>query len=810
MLVLKRLATILGAAALLGSSLGSLEARTKKGERHLKQGRALEATRDYDKALEWFEKALAEDPSDAAYQMAVRRVRFQAGQRHVDEGQKLREQGKLEEALKEFQTAYAIDPGSSIAVQELRRTVGMLDREKKKGAAGRPEARGMTPAEAARREAEEKAATLMQVPELKPISRQISTLKMNNQPVRVLFETVGKLAGINVVLDPEYQSSGKNYSADLTNTTLEEALDYLAVMTRSFWKPISHNTILVTNESLPKRRDFEDMVVKVYYLRNVTTAQELTEISTVVRGVTDIRRMFTFNPQNAILVRGTVDQVALCDKLIQDLDKPRAEVVVDVIVMEANRSRTRDLAAALSTAGSPGIRIPVGFTPRAQLAVPQQDDGGSSTTGGTGGQGGFGGFGGSTTTAGGQASAILFSSLGKLSTNDFSMTLPGALLQALMSDRGTRVLQSPQLRSADGQKSSLKIGDRFPYATGSFQPGFGGGVGVSPLVSTQFQFADVGVNVDLTPKIHGNDEVSLHVEVEISNVRDRIDVGGLSQPVIGQRKLLHDVRLREGEVTLLGGLMQDQDTRSVTGIPVLGSLPVIGRLFSSESIERSQSELLIALVPHIVRSPDLTDVNLRGISAGTLEQVKLTYAPRKEVAPDATATPAPAPVTPPAAPAPSTPQPPAPTTAPEAAVPAAPAAVRLVFNPTAVEAQLSAPVSVTLLLENATDVFSAPLKIKFDPKILRLNEVLLGGLLAGGGQQPIFTRNIRNDSGEADVVLTRLPGAGGASGSGSLVTLVFLAIGKGATQVTLPEVNLRNSQMQPVTAAPPVLNITIR
>lgn len=806
-------------SVLLAAPPGAL-ARTRKGEKFLKEGRAAELRRDFDLALELYEKALAEDPTDAGYQLASRRVRFQAGQRHVDLGTRLREEGKLEEAAEELKKAFAIDPSSIVAMTELKRTLDMIDRAKGK----KPEERGVTPAQQAAIETERRLASIQPVPELKPISRGIQTLKMNNQPIRVLYETLGKLAGVNVIFDPEFQQTGRNYSIDLTNTTLEQGLEHLSVLTKTFWKPLSANTIFVTNDNATKLRDYQEMVVKTFYIRNITTPQELQEIATAIRTLTDIRRVLTYNAHNVLILRGTVDQVALAEKVVADLDKPKSEVVVDVLVMEANRSRTRDLAATIVSGNTNGIRVPVAFSPRSGLGRP-----GTSTSDSNGGSS--------------ASTSVLLSNVGQIGSRDFSLTMPGALLQALMTDRGTRVLQSPQVRAVDSVKSSLKIGDRFPYATGSFQPGVGA-VGVSPLVSTQFNFADVGVNVDVTPKIHSADEVSLQVDIDVSNVRDQIDIGGLKQPVIGQRKLSHNVRLRQGEVSVLGGLLQDQDTRSISGVPGLGNLPVLSRIFAGESIDRAQSELLIVLVPHIVRSLNVDDQNLRGVAAGTEQVVKLTYGPREEAkdekAPASAGTgpaplapapagmmerllrPAPA-VQPGASPAPASPfpapaapvplpagQPPPP--APEAAKPPAPGAaagpvLRLV-TPEA-KAALSGNVTVTLAVENVTDLFGAPLRIGYDPKILRLNEVVRGGLLAGDGQQPIFSRNIRNDAGEATVVLNRLPGSPGVSGSGTLVTLMFQAVGKGETEVRLTEVTLRDSQMQPMTVSAPTVAVTV-
>ncbi len=769
-----------------------LIAKNKSGEKLMKEGGEAEARKEYDKALEAYEKAYTADPKDPAYQMAVRRMRFQAATSHVSLGQKIRAAGNLEDSLKEFQKAYATDPALAIAEQEIRRTKEMIEREKKKpagpGAASTPEDRGLTPSQKSAKEMEAKSASILAIPELKPITRQISTLKMNNQPVKVLYETVGKLAGINVVFDSEIQPppGGKNtFTVDLSNTTLEEALDYLAIQTRTYWKPLSANAIFITNDNVQKRRDFEDYVVKVFYIKNATLLQELQEISTTVRSVTEIRRAFTYGAQNAILVRGTADQVALAEKLILDLDKPKAEVVVDILVMQASRTRARDLAATFTTGGAGGINSPIGFGSTA------------AASGGTG------------TTAAAVVNSLPLNRLNSISLGDFSVAVPGGLIQALLTDSTTRVLQQPQVRAVDGQKASLRIGDKVPYATGSFGGGLGAsvGVGVSPLVSTQFSFAEVGVNVDMVPKIHGRDEVSLHIELEISNVSSYVKIGDISQPVISQKKIAHDIRIREGEVSLLGGLMQVQDSKLVAGLPWLASLPILGPLFGTHHQDNSDSELLIALIPHIVRAPDYSDANLRGVSAGTDQNVKLNYAPRPEApAPPQAATPATPPLGTPAAPAPTAPV----SVDPAPAAPAAAGPVRIFFNPPNLQTQLSGVVTVALQIENAADLFAVPLKLKFDPKILRLSSVKEGNLMGGDGQKINFTENTLNDTGDASIVLNRTAGTGGISGSGALVNLTFQAVGRGTSTVTVGDLTLVNSTSKPIVAAPPVLSVVVQ
>lgn len=368
--------------------------------------------------------------------------------------------------------------------------------------------------------------------------------------------------------------------------------------------------------------------------------------------------------------------------------------------------------------------------------------------------------------------------------------MPGALLQAVMSDTSTKVMQSPQVRVSDGQKVELKIGDRIPYASGSFQPGIGT-VGVSPLVSTQFQFADTGVNLTITPHVHGNDEVTLDITADISNVSRNVSIGGLDQPVISQRKTDAHIRVKDGEVSLLGGLMQTQESNTANGIPGLVNIPILGKyLFGGTSKDKSRSELLVAVIPHIVRKPDVDGLDLRGVAVGPDQGLKLRFAPRKEEPPAA----APAPNAPAAA-------------APTATAPASGTA--LMFNPAAVQAALGGPVVVTFEAANVTDVVSVPIKLRWDPKILRLNQVTPAALLVRDGNVNPPSLDIRNDSGEATIEITRAAGAPGVSGSGALMQFTFNAIGKGSTTIAVTEVNLKNSKQEPIAASGPsaVVNV---
>ena len=631
-----RLTAILLALLLAMPSI-PLWAANRRGDKLFNDARQEEAKGNLDHALQLASQALEQDPSDPGYQLEIRRVRFEAGDMHVHNGQKLRNEGKLAEALAEFEKAYGTDPASDIAMQELRRTREMIRRNSNAadnpGAANREDEKTLTPSELAHKRAQERTDALLPIPELKPLNPDPFDLRMSNQPPRVLFETIAGVAKINVLFDPEYnqQQTIRTQSMVLSQTTLEEALNQLAIITKSFWKPVSSNTIFVTVDNPTKHRDYAEQVVKVFYLSNLTSPQEMQEMLTVLRTVVDVQKVFSFTTQNALIVRAEADTMALVEKLISDLDKPRPEVIVDVIVMEVNTTHMRNITAAFASTGLSTSAI---FAPRPGITTPGIQN---STTTGTS----------TTTTTGTTATTttptttgtgtgtsgtptstnIPLNALTHISSADFSLTnLPGAALEAVLNDATTRVLQSPQIRAVNNEKATLKIGEKVPTASGSFQPGVAG-VGVSPLVNTQFTYLDVGVKIEVTPQVHENREVSMHIDLDVSQVDNYQNLGGISEPEIGQNKETADIRLREGEVNLIGGIIQRTDTKTKTGIPGLANIPLLGRLFSGEEIQNNRNELVIALIPHIVRGPEVTESNLRGIASGPLAQVKVGYAP---------------------------------------------------------------------------------------------------------------------------------------------------------------------------------------
>jgi len=832
------------AAAVLGAGL-PLEARTAKGDKFYAAGKSHENKKEWDAALENYQKAIGEDPADILYQMGCDRARFQASQMHVDAGRKIRASGQLGEALLEFQKAYVINPGSITAGQEIGETNQMILRERQRveqtGRQTPPEVRALTPYQEAQRRDGERMGRLLALPELKPAESNPVDLHVTAKTKKV-FETIGKIGGINVLFDPEYTEPTNQITVDLQKATVEEALDYVGVITKSYWKALSANAIFICNDNQNKRKDYEDLVTKVFYLQNVFQPTELQEIQQILRTGCEITRVFQYSAGFSLVVRGEADRVELCSKLLRDIDRPKSEILVDVLVMDATTTFSRQITAAIASAG---LNVPATFTPRAGIQV-QQNSSNSTSTSSTTSSGTASGTTSSGTTSGTTGSSsttgtmVPLANLGRISSADFATTLPGALLQAALSDSRSKVLQAPQIRAVDNIKSTMNIGERVPVATGSYQPGVSG-VGVSSLVNTQFSYQDVGVNVEMLARVVENDEIYMHLKIDVSQIDGYQSQGGsegVSEPIFGQRKIEQDLRVKEGEVALIGGVTKQQDDLTVTGIPGLMKIPFFGKLFSGRSADHSTDEMMIVLIPHIIRRPQYTEDNLRTIAVGTASAISLRHAPAKPMeivvdgqiparvdsapapplpgAPQGMAAPATAP--PVAAPEfPGLPRPPAgpPATAPPPGADSAPPAgktARIRFNPLQMETGVGGVATVSVVLEGASDVASAPMAIHFDPARLRLDDATAGELLASDGQVPMLNKSIRNDAGTATLLLNRPPGLPGVSSpAGVLVKLSFHALSPGAATVAISSLAVRDSQGQPIsTGSPADLTINIR
>ena len=747
-----RIAVLIPAALLL---LGC-----PKAHNEYSQGKKAEEIQDWDTALVHYQRALTADPANIEYKLKVSHIRFEAGQAHVKEGLKQREKGELKIALAEFEKAMAIDPSSPIAAQEARKTLDMI--------AGKPVLPGAPPAASGMGATAEESRLLERPPELKPLSREPINLKMTNDS-RIVYETLAKLAGLTVIFDPDLQS--RRITTDLVNVTLEQALDVVALESKTFWKTVTSNIIFVVPEQAQKRKDYDEFVVKTFYLGNTVQPQELTEIVAGLRQIADLHRIQPITSQNAIVIRDTPDKLAVVEKILKDVDRARPEVVVQVSILQAVANRMRDLGI------TPGSSAVLTFSP------PNGTSPTSPTTTGT-----------STTVP-----SITLQQLEKLSGADYSITLPGASAMAAITDNTTKIIDDPEIRVVDGQSAKLRVGDRVPIATGSFQAGLGAtstaGV-INPLVNTQFQYQDVGVNIDITPRIHLNREISLKVVVEVSSVTGSVNIGGINQPIISQRKIEHDVRLKEGEVSVLGGLFERTQSKTITGWPGFDKIPFLRYFFTEENLQNEEEEILIVLQPHIVRLPELTAENLRSLSTGTDTNIQV----RREEEPKAPAPAAPAG----GAPSGGTPKPAAPAPAPAAPGPPAPAPesadhpAKLRFEPASISLKAGETTTVSLVVEDAKDIYSLPVLIAFNQNVVMVEDVRQGGFLSGGTQPVALVQRVDKERGQAIISAARPPNTGGVSGTGVVLGIVLRGVAKGSSTLSIVQVSARDSQQKPI------------
>jgi len=582
---------------------------------------------------------------------------------------------------------------------------------------------------------------------------------------KIVFDTIGKLAGLTVIYDPDFPARRIPFFVD--NVTLEQALEIASMESKAFWKPVTENIIFIVPDQPQKRRDYEEQIVKTFYLSNTVQAQDLTEIVTGLRQLLDLKRIQQLNAQNAIIIRDSPDKLAIAEKMIRDIDKAKPEVVIQVQVLEARLDKMRNL----------------GILPGQTASIAVVPPGTTTTTNGTNTNG---------TSTSNTTNILTLQNLTHLNGSAYSVTLPNFTANALANDSMTKIIQNPEVRSVDGQPAKLRIGDRVPVATGSFQAGVGvgstaGSGFVNPLVNTQFQYIDVGVNVDITPRVHPNHEVSLKVSVEVSSVTGQTNIGGIQQPIISQRKIDHEIRLKEGEANILGGLVAKTDTKSINGWPGLSKVPLLRYLFSEDSKNYEDDEILIILTPRIVRMPDWTKANLRPLYSGSESNVQVrreseVRAPTQEIPQ-----------------APSNPANPPTAAAPGAANPAQGGqSAQMRFEPRSLSLKVGQTSTVGVVIDNVNDLFSIPFLLQYNPKVISVEEVQHGGFLQGGNQEIAIVQRVDPVQGQAIISATRQPNTVGVSGTGTIMGIVVKAIGPGSSSLSIVQVNAKDSQQKPI------------
>ncbi|MGD0799963.1 MAG: cohesin domain-containing protein [Terracidiphilus sp.] len=792
-------------AVLAVFGLSSAMLRAESANIFFKRGQAAEAHEDYDGAVDNYQKAYKKNPKDLRYRASLYRVRITASAAHVTKGEKLLAAGNEQGALTEFLHAAEIDPSNEAATQAIARV------RQKHGEIAPATETSVPEAEGRQEELESMGAPA----ELKPVSNEPLTLHMQEDS-KVVYQAVGKAAGINILFDPELNS--KRIQVDLNNVSLLDALRIVGTISNTFWRPVTENTIFVAANTKAKHTELDEQAVQTFFLANAWQTNDVTDVQAAIRNVLTTVKLSAVASQNAIVIRGTPDELLLAQKLINDLDRARSEVVVDITVLEVSKNWEKTLG--ISWPSSVGV----------SLQAPTSS--GTTTTG---------------TGAASTTSAPTLYDLAHLKATDFAVTIGSATANLLLTDTNTKILQNPRIRATDAQKATMKIGSKIPVATGSYQGGTGVGVGgISSLVNTQFQYQDVGVNIEVTPTVHFDRDVTLKIKIEVTAQSGSVTISGVTEPIISQRTVEQVIRLREGEASILGGIEDDQDTVSWNGIPGLSSIPVLKYLFGSKDHTIQDDELVFLVVPHVVRTQSLEQLNLRTVDTGSGTTIQLRHVPSD--GPAAAAVPAVNPAAnPTSAPALSVPpsRPPARTrssvgTVPgQSAVAAAPAALDQIHqaalangNPAAA-APLPIPPApqpakasfaftapdgpvaagstfqLPVVLNGGTDIASVPLQISYEPDKLALVNADSGDLLGKDGQAVALVH--RDDPpGSININVLRPPGAAGVSGSGVVCILTFQAKAVGESNIIITRPGAVNSAQQQVMAQGARISIQVK
>jgi general secretion pathway protein D len=750
------------------------------------KGQNAEAREDYDAAFEAFRQAHLKKPKDLRYKTRYERLKFEAANMHVDRGRVLRQSGDLNGATNEFARALQIDPGNQAAAQELQVLQSAPGPGDGASNAGGSAVAGPTSGKVLIPGVDEQTPYQQQVQKdiasmggpvvLQAVSNDPITLHMV-EDTKVIYQAIGKAAGLNVIFDPDYTS--KRIPVDLTNVSLQDALRIVGTLSGTFWKPVTSNTIFVAQNNRTKRTDLDDLAVQTFYLTNVSQQNDANEVLVALRNLLDSSvKIYLVASQNAIIVRATPDELILAEKLINDLDRVRPEVVIDVAVLEVSRQLERNL----------GITLPTSFGLTPQSSNANQTTSATAAAGST-----------PSTTA---TSGITLNTLGNLNATNFAVSISGGTVNALLSDAQTRVLQNPRIRATDGQRATLKIGSKIPVATGSYSAG--AAVTTASLgVQTQFTYLDVGVNIDITPTVHYDREISLKLKIEVSSQNGSVTISNVTEPIIAQKVSEQVIQLKDGEPSILAGLVQQQKTENKSGTPGLGELPFLKYFFSSTDKTTQSDELVFLLIPHIIRESILTDENTRKIYTGTGASIELLHrdppkpalnrvitAATPEIHDTSAANAASAMLGKIAADArplqPGAPQPVA------GSVPGR-TPVTLRVQPGAQNQAVGSTFQVAITASNARDLYSVPLQLQYDPKLLTLVNVDAGDLL-GRDNKDVALVHRDEGNGAVTISASRPPGAKGVDGEGTVCTVTFKSLAPGDATVALTRTGAKDSQ----------------
>jgi general secretion pathway protein D len=764
----------------------------QRGERYADRG-------EWDLAVKEYRDALKRSPQDIEYRSALLRAEETAANEHYKRARNFLREHKVEQAIVELQQALFLNPANAAIQSALKAVLNMKQAEEHYRAAltfmelDRLDeaiselnlATELHPENAKYHDALEKLQKKKSETEpdeaLTLASDKPVTLNFKNTNIKEVFELLSKLSGINILFDEEVKAQPVTVFAK--DVSFQYALNLLLSTNKLFMKKISADTIIIIPKTKTKMDQYQDLVMKTFYLNNAKAKDAVN----LLRSMLETKKVFVNEVLNSLTVRDTPEKIKLVEKIIAANDLKEAEVILDVEILEISRSNT--------------LRYGWNFTgdPFASASLQRED---------------------LSTTAG-----IPLAELRNLSGDNVILSLPGVALNLLKTDSDAQVLANPRVRVLNNKQAKFHIGDRIPVQTSVVQA-----AATTGAVTSTFEYKDVGIKLTIEPTVHLNNTVTMKMNLEISTLGDALEFGsGQRQFRFGTRNTDTTVNLRDGEAVIIGGLIRDEERKGRNKVPLLGDIPILGKLFSSAADDTIKTDILMSITPNIVRNMELPDKEIQAFWSGTEDayDVKPLFVtttakssrpaekqPEKEPVREAparppVAAPAPeeAPKPPAAAPAPAE-APKAPPPPATAAVPARAALLELRAPETAV--RIGQEIRADLALMNALNLYGAIITVMYDPKVLELKSASEGPFLKKDGQQTsfLFSNNVK--AGTVDVYMTRIGDVGGVSGEGVLGTLVFQAKSGGASDVTVQSMRLTNFNREQLKADAKGTKVTVK
>jgi type II secretory pathway component GspD/PulD (secretin) len=732
-------------------------------------GRGQSAARagNWDVAVEQYRQAVQQEPGNTAYRIALERAMMNASVAHLDQARMYEARGQKDEALREYRRASEYDPPNrqiSAKVAELERGIRDAMEAARRPPAG-PQVQVPRPGTAP--------------PPLAGLNSVVDPARFNQASLRDVLNTLAEAAGLNVQYERDYQD--RTVTLSLDRVTLGEALQQVLTNNGNFYKVVNQRSILVIPDNPQKRQQYDEQVVQTFYLSHSDSAEvaaNLNNILNVPGAQTQRPTIIPNKTANSITARASASLIPLIERLVQLQDTPRAEVLVDVQILEVSKARTREYGLNLSNYAIQGV-----FSPEVD---PRGSDGALNNPA----------FNANTVSKG-------------ISAADFYLAVPSAVVRFLESDQRTKVMAKPQLRGAEGATIRFNLGEEIPILSTAFTPIAGGGSNVNPL--TSYSYRPIGIIMEMVPRVTYQDEIALDLKLENSSLGVPVDVAGQSIPRFTIRRVETKLRLREGESTLLAGLLQDEERTSATGFPGLQSLPIVRSLFGNNRNTVQQTDVVMLLTPRIVRTHELTPADLAPLYIGTQNSLGLNGPPPliaggEPAAPAAAPLVIPAPAAAAVAPAPvgaaaqagavpagiavlppGSNSIPGTTNVPAAATPGQRAASgQILVTPPSDELRVGGgPYNVPISISGASQISSVAVTVTYNPAVLRMRAVAEGSFMRSGGINATFTQAGDANTGRVDIAIVRPGDMTGVAGTGLLAALLFEPIAAGQGSLTV-------------------------